>query len=321
MLSFFKSLFGGSSNLKKLMPEVRGEMIPNAPLNKMNWLGVGGPAELLFKPADEADLSWFLSARPNVPVTILGGGSNMLIRDGGIPGVVIHLDKGFSDISVEGNRIRAGAAARNMEVAKAALEAGVSGFEFLAGIPGTVGGAVRMNAGAHGSEIKDILKEVDVIDGIGKKISIASDEIFFEYRSTPLPETWIFTRVVFEGRPENKENIQKRMAEYKEIRERSQPIGARTAGSMFKNPVGLKAWQLIDKAGCRGLKLGGAMVSEKHCNFFINTGKATAQDFETLAETVQQRVFDTSEIMLEWEVRRIGVKSKRFSTFGGRNND
>lgn len=321
MFSFLKKIFSPPSHLLKLMPEVRGKLIANAPLSKMNWLGVGGPAEILFIPEDEADLSWFLSARPNIPVTILGGGSNLLIRDGGILGIVIHLEKEFSKITVEGNQIRCGAAAKNVEVSKAAMEAGLSGFEFLCGIPGTVGGSLRMNAGAHGTEIKDILKQITAIDGIGKKGVIDKEEIFFEYRSTPLPDNWIFTEALFEGKPENKEIIQKRMAEYKEIRDRTQPIGARTAGSMFKNPVGLKAWQLIEKAGCRGLKVGDAMVSEKHCNFFINTGKATARDFEILAKTVQQRVFDMSGIMLEWEVRRIGVKSKRFSSFGGRNHD
>lgn len=305
----------------KLMPEVRGSLVANAPLNKMNWLGVGGAAEVLYTPADEEDLSWFLSARPNVPVTVLGGGSNLLIRDGGIPGIVIRLGREFSKISIEGNRLKCGTAAKNAEIAKAAAEAGLSGFEFLTGIPGTVGGAIRMNAGAHGSEIKDILTEMSGVDGIGKKFTIQRGEIPLEYRLNPLPVNWIFTSAVFEGRPENKENIQKRMAEYKEMRERSQPVGVRTAGSMFKNPVGLKAWQLIDKAGCRGLRVGGAMVSDKHCNFFINTGKATAEDFETLAETVRDKVFDASNIRLEWEVRRIGVASKRSGLFGDGKND
>ena len=321
MFSFIKNLFGKSSGLMKLMPEVRGSLTANAPLNNLNWLGVGGPAEILYTPADEEDLSWFLSARPNVPVTVMGGGSNLLIRDGGIPGVVIRLGKEFSKISVEGNRLICGTAAKNAEVAKAAADAGLSGFEFLAGIPGTIGGAIRMNAGAHGSEIKDILTEMSGVDGIGKKFRISKGEIPLEYRLNPLPVNWIFTGAVFEGRPENKENIQKRMAEYREIRERSQPVGVRTAGSMFKNPVGLKAWQLIDKAGCRGLRVGGAMVSEKHCNFFINTGKATAEDFETLAETVREKVFEASNIRLEWEVRRIGVASKRSGLFGDGKND
>lgn len=305
----------------KLMPEVRGTLVPNAPLDKMNWLGVGGPAEILYTPADEEDLSWFLSARPNVLVTVLGGGSNLLIRDGGIPGVVIRLGKAFSKITVDGAILRCGAAAKNTEVAKAALDAGLSGFEFMAGIPGTVGGALRMNAGAHGSEIKDVIREMSGVDGIGTKFTIQQDEMPLEYRSNALPDNWIFTEAVFEGHPENKENIQKRMTEYKEARERAQPVGSRTAGSMFKNPVGLKAWQLIDKAGCRGLKIGGAMVSEKHCNFFINTGKATAEDFEKLADVVQQRVFEASNIMLEWEVRRIGVATKRSGFFGEGGND
>ena len=321
MLSFIKNFFTGKSVLMKLMPEVRGTLTANAPLAKMSWLGVGGPAEILYTPADEEDLSWFLSARPNVPVTILGGGSNVLIRDGGIPGIVIHLGREFSQIDIDGTALKCGTAAKNAEVAKAALDAGLSGFEFLAGIPGTIGGAIRMNAGAHGCEIKDILTEMSGVDGIGKKFTIQKGEIPLEYRLNPLPVNWIFTRAVFEGRPDSKENIQKRMTEYREIRERSQPVGVRTAGSMFKNPVGLKAWQLIDKAGCRGLRRGGAMVSEKHCNFFINTGKATAEDFEMLAETVRQKVFDASNIRLEWEVRRIGVASKRTGILGDGKND
>lgn len=319
MLSFLKNLFqSSSSHIKQQMPELRGEVIENAPLGKMTWLGVGGPAEVLFYPADEHDLSLFLAAGLNVPTTVIGGGSNLLIRDGGIPGVVIHLGKTFTELKVEGETIRCGAAVKNSEVAKAALDAGLSGFEFLSGIPGTVGGAVKMNAGAHGSSISDVLQELTALEGNGTKIAVLRNEIPFDYRNNALPNNWIFTEVIFKGTPENKENIQKRMTEYKQIRESSQPIGVRTAGSMFKNPVGLKAWQLIEKAGCCGLKVGDAMISEKHCNFFINTGKATAQDFETLGETVQKRVFENSNIMLEWEVRRIGVKTKRFSSFGGR---
>lgn len=318
MLSFFKKLFAKESGLKQMLSGVRGQIIENAPLHKMTWFGVGGPAEILFTPADEKDLEYFLSLQLNTPVTVLGGCSNLLIRDGGIPGVVIHLDKNFNDITVEGDTIRCGAGARNMEVAKAALEAGLSGFEFLAGIPGTIGGAVKMNAGAHGSSVSDILKELTAVDIIGKTVVMQREEIPFDYRMNALPDNWIFLSAIFKGQPENKENIQKRMTEYKQIREKSQPAGVKTAGSMFKNPIGLKAWQLIEKAGCRGLKQGDAVISEKHCNFFINTGKATAQDIETLAETVQQRVYETSGIMLEWEVRRIGVKTKRFSSFGGR---
>lgn len=300
------------------MPAVRGQVVANAPLNKMTWLGVGGSAEILFTPADQDDLEFFLANQPNAPLTVIGGGSNLLIRDGGIPGIVVHLGKNFDSLKIDGDKIICGTGVKNMEIARAAMEAGLSGFEFLCGIPGTLGGSIRMNAGAHGRSTADIVEEVTAFDIIGKKMVLPRSEIPFDYRTNALPDNWIFTGAVLKGTPENKENIQKRMTEYRQIREKAQPIGARTAGSIFKNPIGVKAWQLIEKAGCRGLKQGGAMISEKHCNFFINTGKATAQDFETLGETVQQRVFETSGITLEWEVRRIGVKTKRFSSFGGR---
>ena len=318
MFSLLKHIFTGESGLEQAMPAVRGQVVTDAPLNKMTWLGVGGPAELLFTPADIDDLEYFLANQPKAPLTVIGGGSNLLIRDGGIPGVVVHFGKTFDTIRVEGDKIICGAGAKNMEIARIAMEAGLSGFEFLCGIPGTLGGSIRMNAGANGRSTSDIVEELTAFDIIGKKIVLPRNEIPFDYRTNSLPDNWIFTSAVLKGTPENKENIQKRMTEYRQIREKSQPIGTRTAGSIFKNPIGLKAWQLIEKAGCRGLKQGGAMISEKHCNFFINTGKATAQDFEMLGETVQKRVFETSEIMLEWEVRRIGVKTKRFSSFGGR---
>lgn len=300
------------------MPLLRGKIIEDAPLAKKTWLGVGGPAEFLYIPADEQDLHYFLSTKPNLPLTVLGGGSNVLIRDGGIPGIVIMLEDGFNGIQVEGNCMRCGAAAKNAAVAQAALNAGLSGFEFLAGIPGTVGGALRMNAGAHGRAMQDVTLEIGIIDMNGRHSVVTKSELVFEYRKTALPDNWIFTKALFKGAPDSKENIKKRMAEYKAAREKAQPQGVKTAGSMFKNPVGLKAWELIDKAGCRGMRCGGAMVSEKHCNFFINTGDATANDLETLAQQVQKKVYDVSQIQLEWEVRRIGVKTKRFSSFGGK---
>ena len=318
LFSLLKHLIPGESGLEQVMPAVRGQVVADAPLNKMTWLGVGGSAEILFTPADQDDLEFFLANQPNAPLTVIGGGSNLLIRDGGIPGIVVHLGKTFDSLKIDGDKIICGAGVKNMEIARAAMEAGLSGFEFLCGIPGTLGGSIRMNAGAHGRSTADIVEEVTAFDIIGKKMVLPRSEIPFDYRTNALPDNWIFTGAVLKGTPENKENIQKRMTEYRQIREKAQPIGARTAGSIFKNPIGVKAWQLIEKAGCRGLKQGGAMISEKHCNFFINTGKATAQDFETLGETVQQRVFETSGITLEWEVRRIGVKTKRFSSFGGR---
>lgn len=300
------------------MPPVRGRVTENAPLAQLTWLGVGGPAEVLFEPADKDDLAFFLKAKVNTPVTVIGGGSNLLIRDGGIPGVVIRLTSGFKKILVDGDKIICDAAVKNTEIAQAALEAGLSGFEFMVGIPGTIGGAVRMNAGAHGGCVADRLVELNGLEQSGAEISLTRDEIPFGYRENALPAGWIFTDVVLKGVPDTKESISARMTEFKKLRKQNQPTGVRTAGSMFKNPVGLKAWQLIEKAGCRGLRVGDAIVSEKHANFFVNLGKATARDFETLAETVQKRVWETSEINLEWEVRRVGVKPKAFSTFGGK---
>ena len=300
------------------MPLLRGKIVEDAPLAKKTWLGVGGPAEFLYIPADEDDLHYFLSTKPNLPLTVLGGCSNVLIRDGGIPGVVLMLEDGFTGVEVEGHCIRCGAAAKNMAVAQAALNAGLSGFEFMAGIPGTIGGALRMNAGAHGRAMQDVTLEIGIIDTNGRRSAVTKSELVFEYRKTALPDNWIFTKALFKGVPDSKENIKKRMEDYKAAREKAQPQGVKTAGSMFKNPVGLKAWELIDKAGCRGMRCGGAMVSEKHCNFFINTGDATANDLETLALQVQKKVYDTSQIQLEWEVRRVGVKTKRFSSFGGK---
>ncbi len=318
MKTFLKNLFSKELSLKALMPPVRGTVLAEAPLAKRTWLGVGGNAEVLFMPSDSADLAFFLANHPDAPITVLGGASNMLIRDGGIPGVVIHLEKGFDNIEVKDNTLICGAGAKNAAVAKIAMLAGLSGLEFLAGIPGTIGGAVKMNAGAQGHCVSDILSQIKAIDTKGKNLTFQRNEIPFDYRTNALPNNLIFTKVIFQLTPENKQNIHNRMTQYKQIRENTQPQGVRTAGSMFKNPVGLAAWQLIEKAGCRGLKVGGAMVSEKHCNFFINTGKATALDFETLALSVQKRVYETSHIMLEWEVRCIGVKTKRFSSFGGK---
>ncbi len=308
MFSRLYRLFSDTPEYK--MPPVRGKVVYDAPLAKRTWLGVGGDADVLFEPADEDDLKFFLEARGNIPVTVLGGGSNVLIRDGGIPGVVIVLGEGFNTISIDGDLIRCGGAVRDGDLAKAAYEAGLSGFEFLACIPGTLGGAVRMNAGANGSCIADRLVSMSGWELSGTKIEMTRDEIPFDYRTNDLPGGWIFTEIILKGIPENKQNIQKLMTEYRKIREKSQPRGVRTAGSMFKNPVGLKAWQLIEKAGCRGLRIGDAVVSEKHANFFVNVGDATAQDFEDLIETVRQRVWKTSEIMLEPEVRLMGVKTK-----------
>ena len=318
MLSFIKNLVTNDFDLAEALPLLRGEIVRKAPLAKKTWLGVGGPADFLYTPADEDDLRYFLTARPNLPLTVLGGGSNLLVRDGGVPGIVLQLGAPFDKIEIEGDFIKCGTAVKNTALAQTALQAGLSGFEFLCGIPGTVGGALRMNAGAHGRCMRDVVREITVYDTNGRKSTATQSELFFDYRQSAMPENWIFIKALMKGTHAPEEDIIAKMNEYKALREQNQPMGVKTAGSMFKNPVGLKAWELIDKAGCRGMKRGDAQVSEKHCNFFINTGNATANDLETLALDVQKRVFDKFEIELEWEVRRVGVKTKRFSSFGGK---
>lgn len=322
-MSFFHYIshcFFNKQSLIDILPKVRGSYKENVPLAKMTWLGVGGPAEVLFEPADESDLLYFIELKKNVPVTIIGGGSNLLIRDGGIPGVVIRLGKKFENIDIqEDGSIICGASAKNTEISRKAMEAGFSGFEFLCDIPGTIGGAVRMNAGAFDSCIADRLIKVDGIEpSNGTKISLTRNEIPMEYRGNNLPLGWVFTKITLKGTPDNKEKIQNKMNEYRLRRRETQPHGVRTAGSMFKNPIGLKAWQLIEKSGCRGLRIGDAIVSEKHSNFFVNIGNATAMDFEELINLVKKRVFENCGIQLELEVRCLGVKTKAFSSFGGK---
>jgi UDP-N-acetylmuramate dehydrogenase len=290
------------------LPPLRGKLTENAALSKMTWMNVGGPAEVLFEPADEQDLALLISHHLNIPTTLLGAGSNVIIRDGGVPGLVIHLGKNFSYCKVnENNTIECGASLLVMELAKTAQKNGLSGFEFLCGIPGSVGGALRMNAGAYGAEIKDILVSIRLINQKGEIKTIPMDAEFFRYRQNLLPSGWIFVGATFKGTPKNAEEILETMAGYKEMREKNQPVGVKTCGSTFKNPEGLQAWRLIDKAGCRGMKIGGAEVSQKHCNFLINTGKATAGDVEALGETIRKKVLESSGISLEWEVLRIGI--------------
>jgi UDP-N-acetylmuramate dehydrogenase len=290
-------------------PQVRGRLTANAPLDRVTWFRVGGPAELLFKPADADDLAQFLSGLPaEVPVTVMGVGSNLLVRDGGVPGVLIRLGAGFARMrALPDHVLEAGAAALDLNVAKAAQTAGLAGLEFFCGVPGTLGGALRMNAGAYGSEVKDVLIEAEAVDRGGRLRRAGAQALGMSYRHSAAPEDWIFTRAWLQARPGNPEDIARRMAQIQTEREESQPIRTRTGGSTFKNPPGKKAWQLIDAAGCRGLKLGGAQVSEKHCNFLINSGGATAADIEALGEEVRRRVKETSGIELEWEIRRIGV--------------
>lgn len=293
------------------LPPVRGRISRDAPLGGLTWFRVGGPAQVLFRPADQQDLAQFLAALPpEVPVTVIGVGSNLLVRDGGIPGVVIRLAGPFAGVSVDGHTVTAGAAALDLTVAMTALEAGVGGLEFLSGVPGAIGGALRMNAGAFGGEMKDVTVTAQAIDRQGNLHSLSLEQLGLTYRHCAVPEDWIFTGAVLQGRAGDPHAIAQRMAEIRTAREGSQPTRARTGGSTFANPPGAKAWELIDKAGCRGLVLGGAQVSEKHCNFLLNTGDATAAHIEDLGEEVRRRVLETSGIQLTWEIRRIGVREQ-----------
>jgi UDP-N-acetylmuramate dehydrogenase len=293
------------------MPDLRGRLKPNAPLADLTWLRVGGPAELLFLPTDEADLAYFLKSLPSqVPVTTIGLGSNLLVRDGGIKGVVIRLGRGFGEIAVEPEkRLRAGAAVPDVKVARAAADAAVAGLSFYRGIPGSVGGALRMNAGAHGTETKDVLIEAAAVDRHGRRHRLARADFHYAYRHCGAAEELIFTEALFQGRAGESAAILAEMDEIAEYREDVQPIKSRTGGSTFKNPPGRKSWQLIDAAGLRGFSIGDAKVSELHCNFLINEGAASADDLERLGETMRARVKATSGIDLEWEIKRLGVKS------------
>jgi UDP-N-acetylmuramate dehydrogenase len=289
------------------LPAVRGRLDANAPLGRHTWFGVGGPAELLFQPADRDDLAAFLAALPAaVPLTAIGGGANLLIRDGGVPGVVIRLGRGFADVAAEGGAITAGAAALHLNVARFAAEAGLGGLEFLSGIPGTIGGGLRMNAGAYGREVKDIAVSAVAIDRAGRKHLLTAAKMGFSYRRCAVDREWVFVEALLGSEPGDRTAVSRRMTEIRAAREATQPIRARTGGSTFRNPPGDSAWRLIDAAGCRGLRRGGAMVSPKHTNFLVNTGAATAADLEGLGEEVRRRVFNTSGVVLEWEIRRIG---------------
>jgi UDP-N-acetylmuramate dehydrogenase len=289
------------------MPLVRGRLTANAPIGPLTWFRVGGPAEMLFRPADEADLSDFLSALPaDIPVTVIGVGSNLLVRDGGIPGITIRLGRGFAAIDRTEDEIWAGAGALDLNVALSAAEAGIAGLEFLSGVPGTIGGGLRMNAGAYGGEIKDVLVEAGAVDRAGTIHRAPAAKLGLSYRHSAAPDDWIFTAARLRGQRGDPAEIARRMDAIKAAREASQPIRARTGGSTFANPPGDHAWRLIDAAGCRGLARGGAMVSEKHTNFLINTGAAAAADIEGLGEEVRRRVHETFGVVLEWEIRRIG---------------
>jgi UDP-N-acetylmuramate dehydrogenase len=297
-------------DIAALVPNLRGRLTAHAPLAPFTWFRVGGPAEVLFSPADEDDLAYLLDCLPDeVPVTVIGLGSNLIVRDGGVAGVVVRLGgRGFGAIeTISDHRVSAGAAVPDAQVARAAAEAGIDGLTFLRGVPGSIGGALRMNAGAHGGETRETLVEVRGVDRSGATHVFTNAEMGFSYRRSKAPDDVIFTRATFQGRRGDPVAIKTEMERITAAREASQPIREKTGGSTFKNPRGRNAWQLIDAAGCRGLVVGDAQVSTLHCNFLINRGSATAADIEALGEEVWRRVKASSGVALEWEIRRLGA--------------
>jgi len=294
-------------SLRNRLPEIRGTYREGAAMAKHTWFGVGGPADVIFNPADKDDLGAFLAACPaDIPVLAVGAGSNLLVRDGGIAGVVVKLTDNLKAIRHEGTIVTAETGALDAEVARYAAKAGLAGLEFLIGIPGSIGGGLRMNAGAYGGEFKDVLVTAEGFDRQGNPVVATAQEMGMAYRHSDAPADWIFTTAHLQARNGDSEAIKARMKEIVNSRGDAQPRGVRTGGSTFANPVGGKAWQEIDRAGCRGLRVGGAQVSEKHCNFLINTGSATADDIETLGETIRARVAAGGGPDLRWEIRRVG---------------
>ena len=296
--------------LKAAMPELRGRLLANESLAPLTWFRVGGPAQVLFTPSDEDDLAYFLKNLPQeLPVHVVGVGSNLIVRDGGMPGIVVRLSpRGFGETAVQGDIVVAGAAALDRRVAETAAGANLAGLEFYFGIPGTIGGALRMNAGANGAETKDVLVEATGVDRKGTVHTFSNADMKFVYRNSGVDPSIVFTSARFRGVVAAPDAIRARMEEVQRHRETAQPIREKTGGSTFKNPPGNSAWKLIDAAGCRGLRVGGAQVSQMHCNFLINTGNATGHDIETLGETVRNRVKETSGIELHWEIKRIGIE-------------
>lgn len=288
-------------------PSVRGRLRPDVPLGPRSWFRCGGPADWLFVPEDEADLAHFLAyCPPALPRTVLGACSNVIIRDGGLEGVVIRLAGGFASIERDQDGLIAGSAALDVTLAEKAASLGLGGLEFLAGIPGSLGGAVAMNAGAYGGEMIDCLDWIEGLDPEGQTLRLEASKLNMSYRHSELPEGFIVTRLRLKATEKDPALIHQRIATIRASREASQPLRTRTGGSTFRNPEGQKAWALIDKAGCRGLRLGEAQISEKHCNFMLNLGQASSADLETLGETVRQKVFDQSGILLQWEIKRLG---------------
>jgi UDP-N-acetylmuramate dehydrogenase len=297
-----------SDDLMRQLPSSRGRIEANVNLSKSTWFRVGGPAEVMFWPADPDDLIMFLQNKPDViPVTMIGIGSNLMVRDGGIPGVVIRLGKIFEEVSISGVEIIAGGGLSNLRLANFARNHEISGFEFLCGIPGTVGGSIKMNAGAYGFEIQDILQGVTALDKKGNLIDLSVSELKYSYRHSNIEKDLIYIGGYFKGSPAAAAKIAERMTVIRQEREFTQPVKMPTGGSTFVNPPGYKAWELIDAAGCRGLMRGGAVVSEKHCNFLVNTGSASSADLEGLGEEVRLRVFEDCGIKLNWEIQRLGV--------------
>jgi UDP-N-acetylmuramate dehydrogenase len=296
-----------AAELAARMPRLRGALSNHAPLAQLSWFKTGGPAQVLFEPDNESDLSYFLSRLdPAIPVLVLGAGSNILLRDGGVEGAVIRLGKGFQGIEIDGPVLRAGAGVPDVKLSSAAAKSGVAGLSFFRGIPGSVGGALRMNAGAYGAETKDVLISCRGVDRSGRILEFSNADMGFTYRHCSVASDVIFTQAVFAGSAGDSKTILAEMAEITKARSETQPVNTRTGGSTFKNPPGQKAWELIDKAGCRGLAVGDAQVSELHCNFLINRGSATADDLESLGELVRARVKETSGVTLEWEILRVG---------------
>ena len=304
------------------LPPVRGRYAFDVDLSRTVWFRAGGRADVVFRPADIDDLAHFLAVRPaDLPVTVVGLGSNLLVRDGGVEGVVVRLRQGFRDMNVrwEGERalVEVGAGALDMNVARYCRDRGAGGLAFLSGIPGTIGGALRMNAGAYGSEMSDVVVEARALDGAGSVHVLGPDEMGLSYRHSSVPDDWIFVSAVLAGRREEPAQIAVQMETINAEREASQPIRARTGGSTFTNPAGRSAWELIDEAGCRGLSRGSARISEQHCNFIVNTGGATASDIEGLGEEVRRRVEEKTGLSLDWEIRRIGRHRRWPPTEGG----
>ncbi len=297
------------SRLKDLLPKVEGKYLPNEMMSKYTWFGVGGPAEVLFCPKDNADLANFMKKKPyNLPIFVIGGGSNVLVRDGGIPGVVIKLDsKEYKKYQLEDGKIICGAGMKNAELKKIMLENNIGGLEFLVSIPGTLGGAVKTNAGCFGKELKDVLLEATVVNGEGEEIKVLADDFNLGYRCSYFPDDWIVTQMMFAAKPQEKETTLKIIEEQKAYRMKTQPHNVKTAGSTFKNPEGLKAWELIKKTGSNAIKVNDAEVSNVHCNFLVNKGNASAQDLEDLGNKIIDNVKRETSIVLEWEVKRVGV--------------